>query len=55
MTKLCRALFKYENKMEIGQENQCKSLWFTQMRFRVEKGDFLGCTMSNTQINQWVD
>ena len=45
MTRLHRALFKYENKIKIGWENQCKTLYFTQIRSCVENGDILGWTL----------
>ena len=46
MTKLCLTMFKYENKMEMGWYNWLKTAWFTQMRWRIEKGDVLVWTMS---------
>ena len=41
-TKLCRELFKCENKVKIGRENYCTTMWCTQMRARVEKSGRLG-------------
>ena len=42
MTILCSAIFKCENKLKFGWENQCKVLKWTPMRERVEKVDVLG-------------
>ena len=43
MTKLCSALFKCENKLKIGWENQCTAfLQCTKMRAHVEKSGRLG-------------
>ena len=46
MTKLRCTLFKYENKREMGWDNQLKTFHFTQMRWRLEKGYVLGWTTS---------
>ena len=48
MTKLCRALFKCENKLKIGWENSCTVLKCTKMRARVKTLDVLVWTKSNT-------
>ena len=51
MTRLCCALFKYENKREMGWYNWLKTLHFTRMRWRVEKGDVLGWTTSYNKFS----
>ena len=38
MTKFCRELFQYEHERKIGWDNWLTMFWFTQMRWRVEKG-----------------
>ena len=40
MTNLWCALFKYENKRIIGWDNWLTTLYFTQIKWRVENGTF---------------
>ena len=44
---MCSALFKCENILKIGWENQCIVLKCTQMRAHVENVDVLGWTKSD--------
>ena len=45
MPEKFRALFKYENARYISWNNLLKILNFTQIRWRVGKGDVLGWTL----------
>ena len=51
MPEKCRTLFKYENDIYICCNNWLTTLYFTQMRWRVEKGDVLGWTTSIQEVN----
>ena len=46
MAKFCQILFRYENKRKISWDNWLMTLYITQLRWRVEKGDLLGLTPS---------
>ena len=46
MTKFYSSLFKIENETKIGWDNLLTTLYFTQMRWCVEKWDVLGWTPS---------
>ena len=50
MTKLCSALFQYENKRNIGWDNWRSTFLFTQMRWPVEKGT--SWARSRRKLNQ---
>ena len=47
MTKLCRTLFKYKDKMEMGCDNQLKKIVVHSNEMACRKGGVLVWTMSN--------
>ena len=51
MPEKCRTQFKYKNAQYICWNNCLATLYLTQMRWRVEKGDVLGWTTSYNKFS----